>query len=141
MIIIRCIPELGIGAMKRKRDSLPHYSTQDENEVEQLMSSLASASSITTQILQYINVFESQKNSFQATETVNFIRSRVAIILELIQELVNELEFIHLEDHETDTYNKRVNSITEQALQCQDFLRQLPLKDLESDSTDPRKVF
>ncbi|CAG8480711.1 14275_t:CDS:2 [Acaulospora colombiana] len=126
--------------MKRKRDSVSSDPSQNEGNIEQLTIRLSSASSITTQILRYVDLSESQSNSSRDYEIVNFVRSRVTIILELIQELMDELEFIQLEDHVVDTYGQRVNSIVEQALRCQDLLGQLPLKDHEINLSDPNET-
>ncbi|CAG8793146.1 9881_t:CDS:2, partial [Racocetra fulgida] len=124
--------------MKRKRDkndttddpsketihNIPSLSSQDEI-VEQLLNRLTATTPIMTQVLYQTSAFEIESTSPKSIEYSNYIRER-----ELIEELVSELELIKTDQQIIDesvitVYTLRVDSVAEQAYQCQELLDQI----------------
>ncbi|CAG8811742.1 9105_t:CDS:2, partial [Gigaspora rosea] len=129
--------------MKRKRDkndttddpskemdqTISSLSSQDEI-IEQLLNRLTATTPIMTQVLYQISVFEIESKSPKSIEYSNYVRERVKVILELVEELISELELIKAEQQITDesiitVYTLRVDSVTEQAYQSQELLSQM----------------
>ncbi|CAG8450531.1 16461_t:CDS:2 [Cetraspora pellucida] len=129
--------------MKRKRDkigttddpsketvhNIPSLSSQDEI-IEQLLNRLTTTTPIMTQVLYQTSAFEIESTTSKSIEYSNYIRERVKVILELIEELVSELELIKTDQQIIDesvitVYTLRVDSVAEQAYQCQELLNQI----------------
>ncbi|CAG8832170.1 32178_t:CDS:2 [Gigaspora margarita] len=129
--------------MKRKRDkndttddpsketdqTISSLTSQDEI-IEQLLNRLTATTPIMTQVLYQISVFEIESKSPKSIEYSNYVRERVKVILELVEELISELELIKAEQQIINesiitVYTLRVDSVTEQAYQSQELLSQM----------------